>query len=508
MDSDEDALRIRNVSKLFRDNRVLSNVELGIRRGEVHGLLGENGSGKSTLIKILAGYHSPEPGASLDVFGKAVNFPIGDSRSHGIAIVHQDLGLVDSMSVAENFGITTAYGGRAISPVNWRRFGSQVRELLDLVGVKADVNAAIETLSPADRTLVAVARARFEISRQNHDSGIVFVLDEPTALLSFKQSEALLESLRNLTDRGDSVLLVTHKLPEMLDHTDRVSVLRDGVVVGTHESARSTRRELVDMMLGRGLAEFYGEKASMPTGDAAVSFSAVGVTGTTFGPVDFEIRCGEIVGFTGVAGSGYEELPAVLVGTTSRAGSVFSNGKKYETIRQATMAGVGYVPGDRRRRGVWLKGTVQENITIGRMSKFTRLLSRLDPRSDRERATVAMREFDVRPMRADLHADALSGGNQQKVVLAKVMMSQPATVLLEEPTQGVDAGARKQILDYVASVAEQGVGVCVFSSDFEQLGAVCHRILVFEDGSITKVLNGSEVSENAIWEAVFSGSDS
>jgi ribose transport system ATP-binding protein len=494
------------LTKYFGRNIVLNSVDLEIRAGEVHGLLGENGSGKSTLIKILGGYHSPEPGATVEAFGKPLSFPVSDARSLGIAIVHQDLGLVDSMTVLENFGITSGYGAGVLAPVRWRKFGLLAEEALDSVGVKAGLNTRIDALSPADRTLVAIARARFEISTQVNAERVLFVLDEPTALLSFEQSASLLESLRSLTARGDGVLLVTHKLPEMLGHTDRVSVLRDGVVIGTRDSNVSSRRELVDMMLGRSLLEFYGEKAPAPASDAPLAFRAHGIGGATFEDVSFSVRAGEIVGFTGVAGSGFEELPSALTGVSERSGSVLMGEIEVRSARGAVLAGLVSVPGDRRKRGVWLRGTIRENITIAGLSRFARVLAWLNPRVDYKRANDAMGRFDVRPMRSELFVDALSGGNQQKVVLAKVMLADPAAIVLEEPTQGVDAGARKQILEQISAAASRGVGACIVSADFEQLSAVCHRIFVFRDGKVADVVQGAAITENAIWEAVYGGS--
>jgi ribose transport system ATP-binding protein len=477
----EPVLSIRGLSKSFGGARALADVDLDLMPGEVHGLLGQNGSGKSTLIKILGGYHSPDQG-TISLSGQALRLPIIQPHHHGIAIIHQDLGLVGSMSVLENIGIPDGYGARNWRPVNWRKLRGEVEAILTRLEAEIDLDSPVETLSASDHTVVAVVRALrlLAVHAEQH----IFVLDEPTAYLGPSESSRLLSVMRAVARSGATVAFVSHKLNEVLDVTDRCTVLRDGKVVTTVATKGMSAHDMVTLQLGRAMEDFYPPPAGPPQDRSVLRVEMVHSAGNA--EASFKVRAGEIVGLTGLAGMGQDALIEGLAGARRRDGGVV-HGPRAENVRQgvreALSAGIALVPADRKRQGLWLDALARENFTLPSFA-FSKPWQRTSARGERAAALSAFRRVGVRPLSPDQPVGAFSGGNQQKVLMAKWLAFEPGVLLLHEPTQGVDAGARRDILELVNDAAAAGAGVVMCSTDYEQLAATCHRVLVMRHGRV------------------------
>jgi len=486
---------LKNVSKSFEGVRVLEGVDLSILPGEIHGLVGENGSGKSTLVKILGGIHTPDRGSEIFLRGNAMSLPMRNAQRDGLAIIHQDLALVESMSVADNVGISTGFERPMAAPISGRRENKLVRTLAETFGLDLDPERMVSELSPAEQSVVAILRALRQLGEG--DSGNVIVLDEPTAALPRSESIKLLDLLRTMADNGTAVLYISHRMHEVLSLCDRISVLRSGKLVATRNAADSTESKIVELMLGYELGEFYPEKRLGSNGGLRLE-----VTGLSHGNVSdlsFNAHEGEIVGVTGLAGMGQDEIPYLIAGGHTRLhGQVHVNGVKVDgSPRSAKKAGLELVPGNRQRDALWLGGTAAENLTLPFLSKFWSKF-RISSRRERQFAEFEMRRASVRPLLPSLQITKFSGGNQQKVVMARTLHQTPRVILLHEPTQGVDAGAKKEILNVVRQVADDGATVVVFSSDSEEVAQLCHRVYIIRYGSIAAELSPGEVSEDRI----------
>lgn len=494
------AVALKNVSKSFDGVPVLHGVDLTILPGEIHGLVGENGSGKSTLVKILAGVHTPDRGAEIWLGNQPVSLPVRNALRYGLAIVHQDLALVESMSVADNVGISTGFERRLIAPIRRRREAKRVRALAEKVGISLDPECLVSELSPAERSGVAILRALRQLGEGQLGEGSrgnVIVLDEPTAALPQGESIRLLELLRNMARSGTAVLYVSHRMHEVLDVCDRISVLRSGHLVATRDAAQSNAPEIAHLMLGYELGEFYPEKHVSPS--QAVRLEVSGLRHGPVSNVSFRAHQGEIVGITGLAGMGQDDIPYLLAGGRTRLnGEVHVDGQRVDgSVRSAKRAGIELVPGNRQRDALWLGGTATENLTLPLLGELWQGL-RISPEREHALAESEMRRYSVRPLQPSLEITKFSGGNQQKIVLARALRQNPRVLLLHEPTQGVDAGAKKEILSVVRSAADAGTTVVIFSSDTEELAQLCHRVLILRYGTISATLAAGEVSEARI----------
>lgn len=494
------ALEVRSVSKRFGGVHALVDVDLQLRRGEILGLVGENGSGKSTLVKVLSGYHTPERGAAGEVFGRPLSFPVNNPGELGIAVIHQDLALVDEMTVVENLGVSSGYAASGLRPVRWRRERSRSVELLERFGVDVDPGARVGDLAPAERASVAIVRATRELSSYAHQH--ILILDEPTSYLTGAEAERVMRVMRTVAESGSSVIFISHHLHEVVEVADRVVVLRDGRVVADVDAATTTEARIIAHMLGRELGDFYPARLD-PAGTSDVAMVAEGITGQIVEDLSFELRHGEILGVTGLAGMGQQELPYLLTGVqTPRSGIARrGDGRLMGRSPAASLrAGVVLVPGNRQRDGVWLDATAAENISLPVLREYYRR-GWLYGREESTRAKGLMQMFRVQPPMAEQKVSNFSGGNQQKIVLAKWLQGEPDVLLLDEPTQGVDAGARKEILEIVRAATEAGAGVAIFSSDLEQLANVCTRVLVLWRGRAAAELVGDEINEDSLLQA-------
>lgn len=497
-------LELLALSKTFGANRALNDVSFAVAPSEVHGLVGENGSGKSTLVKVLSGYHAPDPGGSLLIDGQAVELPVRPAsvRRYGLSVVHQDLGLIDSFSVVENMRVGMFRAGRFSRAIRWRQERAVTHASLNALGAEINPDALVATLSPAERAEVAIARAI-----QHHEPGQgVVMFDESTRALPPEPRRHFHSLVRDIVRRGGSVLLVSHQLEEVLEHTDRVTVLRDGRVVAAGlPTSALTEHELIRLMLGRDLER----SVRTPRRASTASSPAVEVkdlSAERVSNLDLTLRAGEVVGVTGLLGSGFEELPYLLGGAHTASSGTLSIGEREfdlsrPSIRELLSAGVALVPERRDRDGLAFSETVVDNVTLPRVRANSR-----GPMLRRgwqlQEAARVIGELDVRPADPRMLVSQLSGGNQQKVLLGKWLCGETRLLLLHEPTQGVDVGARRDIEEAVARAADDGAAVLLAGMDAGELATLCDRVIVIRDGRAHAELTG-EITPERIVEAVY-----
>ena len=494
--------------------RALDDVDLTVLPGEVHGLLGENGSGKSTLIKVLSGFHEPDSG-HLEVRGVPVLLPIrpGQQKELGFEFVHQDLGLLSELSVTENLFLGEIATSRSWF-YSWREARERAAETFRRYDVDIDPDAAVEAIRPVERALLAIIRALESLQQSGGDDWAhLLVLDEPTVFLPQQEVHVLFDFIRGIASKGSSVLFVSHDLDEVREITDRVSVLRDGQCVGTRVTAETSMRELVRLIIGHDLSEkANGPSTASASGrnDQPVLLRVRGLSTTTTHGVSFDLHRGEILGFAGLVGSGCEDIVYSLYGSDDRAtGQVSLSGITFElrdhTPHAAMQYGMALVPADRQRDGSIATLSAADNINMPVLDGFFSRW-RLNHKRLRENALRLMESFDVRPPRPDLDYGSFSGGNQQKAMMAKWQQTKPQVLLLHEPTQGVDVGARGQILDMIRANRDVSATICV-SSDYEQLAAVCDRVGIIVRGRLVTFLAGNELTKSRIADLCMGGSD-
>ncbi len=478
------ALRMRGVEKHFGGVYALRGVDFDLAAGEVHVLLGENGAGKSTLMNILSGVLAPD-GGSIEVDGTAVRFGSPrDAQAAGIAMIHQELDLVPGLDIAANLFL----GHEALTVVGTldrRRMLRLARSRLDAAGVALDAALLVGDLRIGERQLVAIAKALAADAR-------ILVMDEPTAALSAAEAEHLFGVVRELRGRGVGVVYISHRLEEVARVADRVTVLRDGQVVGEC-GPDAPQAELVRMLVGRPFEDLFPSRAASQ-GEELLRLDHAGFAPRRERagwqtPVDVSlvVRKGEIVGLAGLMGAGRTELLASLYGAGPRGSwrggvLVAGNPAKIRSIADARRAGMAFVTDDRRGSGLVLGHTVGWNVVMSSLARVTPM-GLVRPALEARAVARSIEAFDVRPRRADLPVSTLSGGNQQKVVFAKELMTEPRLLLLDEPTRGVDVGAKSEIYHRLRMLAAGGLGVLVASSELPELAGLCDRIVVMRGGS-------------------------
>ncbi|MCZ3377735.1 sugar ABC transporter ATP-binding protein [Rhizobium sp. AG207R] len=483
-------LSARGISKSFNGVQVLFSVNFDLRAGEIHALMGENGAGKSTLVKVLSGFEQPTSGEIL-LDGKPVKLPPnGAAEALGIVIIHQEFNLAEHLTVTESLFL-----GREVT-----RFGvldrklmrAETRRVLDLLGSHVDENAIISTLSIADKQMVEIAKA---ISR---DARIVF-MDEPTAVLSREETNFLFKQVRKLRDQGTSFVFVSHKLDEVMELTDRVTVLRDGQWVKTSPTSLLDGESIAQLMVGRELSSLYPAK-NEPDVDEKVVLSVASVSTGYVHDASFELRKGEILGFSGMIGSGRTELMEAIVGLRSRvSGEVVANGQTVppHDVHAAIDAGLAYMTKDRKSKGLLLNSGMIVNLTLQSLDRHGKF-GYLSASSEADALARARRRFDIRVRDGNIVAGRMSGGNQQKLLLAKIMETEPQIIIIDEPTRGIDVGTKQQIYHFISALARDGHSIIVISSEMPEVIGLCTRVAVMREGRIVGVLEGEEITEQEI----------
>ncbi|MGI8827679.1 MAG: sugar ABC transporter ATP-binding protein [Chloroflexota bacterium] len=492
------------MSKIFGDRTVLRGVDLEVLPGEVHALVGQNGSGKSTLVKILAGYHAPDARAALEVRGQPVPLPLrpGEPGRLGMIFVHQDLGLFDSASVLENLRIGH-YGTGVGWRVSWRRERRIALEILARFGLQVSPDAPVSSLSQVEKAMLAIARALDQLRNQEIQHGLL-ILDEPTAYLPRDGVDRLFAAIREATASGVGVVFVTHRLDEVMAVSDRVTVLRDGARVETASTSSLSQQDVIDRILGFSLGDFYPEPVHT-TGDRLLS--AQHVSGPGVARFSLDVQRGEIVGLTGLVGMGYERVPYLMFGAERAETGMVAVGECGYTAstlspRRAIRAGMALLPANRLRDSGLPDATAGENITLPTLSSY---FTHGVLRHHRERASVKalMGDFDVRPAEPGRNFSTFSGGNQQKSLIAKWFATRPQVLLLHEPTQGVDVGAKRQIFQQIRAISDAGTAVIIASSEYEDLAHLCDRVMIFRYGRAVSTLQGASLTHERIVEQCF-----
>ncbi|MDA8274726.1 MAG: sugar ABC transporter ATP-binding protein [Actinomycetota bacterium] len=511
--ADAPPLAVAGLSKRFGAVVALRDVSFEVGHGEVVALLGKNGSGKSTLIKILAGYHEADAG-EVWLEGVDLGRSVGPAqvREHGLGFVHQDLALFGGLSVAENMLAASRVlpTGSDRYRVQRRAEATLVADLLHRYGVGTiDPQAKVANLTAGERALIAIVRAAEAVSDRRY--GGVLVLDEPTAFLGRRETARLFELLAQLAASGKSVVLVTHNVREVREVADRVVILRDGAVVADEPLGSLSDDEVVSHIVGgvnepAARAAARRATATARQARAEVVLEAARLTGPGVADVSLELRSGEVLGVAGLVGSGADVLPRALFGACDGfRGTVTIGGESCParslTPRRAIDAGVALVPGDRLGEGLAAGLTLAENLSLPVLATFFDKL-RLRLRKLARRAENLCTEFEVKTEDAGALVSQLSGGNQQKVLVAKWMAEHPAVLLLDEPTQGVDVGARESLYELIGRGIAGGAAVLWHSSDMEELAATCDRVLVMSGGSVVAELGGEDVNEVALQRAL------
>jgi ribose transport system ATP-binding protein len=483
-------LSAKRISKSFGEVSVLFSIDFDIRKGEVHAIIGENGAGKSTLIKILSGLEQPTSGI-VELDGRPVQLPPdGQAEALGIVVIHQELNLAEHLTVADSIFL-----GRELKRngfLQLKQMRSEAARILDMLHVHIDPDARINTLPVADKQMVEIAKA---ISRDAR----VLIMDEPTAVLSIAETQAFFEQIERLKKSGVAIVFISHKLDEVMKLADRVTVLRDGQLIATVGTTALTPDSIAQMMVGRELSNLYPPKHE-PDVDAPVVLEVFNLSAPGVRNVSFRLRRGEILGFAGLIGSGRTAVAEAIVGLSNGVeGKVELNGKpaNFTDVSQSVAAGLAYMTKDRKGRGLLLNVGLQPNLTLLTLKKHLKGIF-LNDASEARALARAVRRFDVRARDASVRVGQLSGGNQQKLMLGKMMEAEPDIIIIDEPTRGIDVGTKQQIYHIIAALASEGKSIIVISSEMQEVIGLAHRVVVMREGRIAGMLEGAEIAESEI----------
>ena len=489
------------IQKSYDGVKALNSVSLVLRAGEVHALVGENGAGKSTLIKVLTGAVQPD-GGEIRLHGQPIvhNNP-AISHKLGISVIYQQPALFPHLSVAENIAIAND-GNKLWKKVNWRERTTLAIRLLELIGTRISPDAVVSTLCMAEQQMVEIAKALA-------GNASVLIMDEPTASLGERDTGNLLRILRELRSRGTGILYITHRLEELFGIADRVTVLRDGKNAGTRDLAQVTSPELIRMMVGRELETLY-PKLDIKPGEIVLELRNVSCRRSKVKNVNLGVRRGEIVGLAGLVGSGRTQLAKALFGLDRISeGTVYIEGSRVE-IRSpgdAAKYGLAYVSEDRRRHGVILAMSIRTNVTLASLDKLSKH-GMLQELVEREVTRALTNRLTIKAASIESPAMSLSGGNQQKVALARWLLTKPRILILDEPTQGIDVHAKVEIYQLIGALAEDGVAILLISSEMSEILALSDRIAVMAQGELVGMFDRKDASPDEILRLALRGSDS
>ena len=497
----EPLLRLKQIHKRFPGVHALKGVDFDVRAGEVHALMGENGAGKSTLIKVMAGVHKPNEG-SLFLNGKEVVFNSPrDAQTHGIDTIHQELSLYPELSVAENIFMGHAPKRGPFNVLDWPQMERRATELLAELGIfDMDVRRKVGTLNVGNRQRVEIAKALSLDAR-------LLIMDEPTAALTESDVESLFQTVRLLRERGVGIIYISHKLSEVFTLADRVSVLRDGQYIGTQDVKDTSEAQLITMMVGRSIDTLFPKQASN------IKDVVLEVKNLTREPltrdVTFTVRAGEIVGLAGLVGAGRSETAQVIFGILpADSGSISMNGKTVSIKQpaQAVQHGIAYVPEDRGTQGLIKQMSIRENVSLAVLKQLS-TQSFINRKQDTALAKQAIAQFGIRAFGTEQTVNKLSGGNQQKVVVSKWLASEPKLLIMDEPTRGVDVGAKAEIHRLMSQLAaERGLAILMISSELPEILGMSDRVLVMRAGRLVAEFSREEANQEVIAQAMMGDS--
>lgn len=490
-------LEMRGISKSFAGVQALNNVSFQCRRGQIHGLVGENGAGKSTLMKILSGAYKPDSGEIIFKGQQHDYFSTRQAMSSGISIIYQELALIPYMTVAENIFLGRE-PANALGVVNMKQLYAEAAALLKRLGIRLDLRLPVKELSIANQQMVEIAKAL----SQNAD---LIVMDEPSAILAGHELEQLFNIIESLSEEGVTVIYISHRLEEVFRIAQEVTVLKDGEVVGTEPIENLSRSKLVQMMVGRSLDEVF--PATQHERGEAILVAEHLATNSILTDTSFTLHAGEILGIAGMVGSGRTELARALFGADPlTAGTITVKGevRHFNSPRQAIKAGLAFVPEERKTQALFTALPIRNNITLPILKRITRY-GILQPATENEIVSTVADQLSVVMASPNQEARFLSGGNQQKVVLAKWLETKPDIIILDEPTRGVDVGAKFEIYQLMRELTNQGVAILMISSELTEILGMSDRILVMRDGRIAGEFVRGQASEESIIELATSG---
>jgi inositol transport system ATP-binding protein len=499
-------LQVTDVAKQYPGVQALDGVSFDLAAGEIHGLLGENGAGKSTLLKILAGAEQPD-GGRIEVDGEVQTFARPqDAQALGIATIYQELNLLPNLSVAENVFIGREPGGRIF--LDWRRLARQTREATARVGLEIDPMAIVCDLSVAEQQMVEIARALSQNAR-------LIIMDEPTSALSETEVETLFALARELRAAGLGIIFVTHRLDEVIRICDRATVLRDGRLVGTRPVAEVTVDELIRMMVGRSAAELFTPLEPRTVGEVMLEVQGISRRGTTLDPhatvldeVGLAVRAGEILGIAGLMGSGRTELARCIFGADAfSAGEIRIAGQavSIRSPEDAIRAGIGLVPEDRKQQALFLTLAVRSNLSLAALGHVLRFGAFIDERAELALVERYQKTLNIRMASPDQLVGNLSGGNQQKVVLARWLALQPTILIVDEPTRGIDVAAKAEVHQLLDQLARGGIAIIAISSELPEILAIADRIMVMREGRAVGVVERATATEESLMQLMTMG---
>lgn len=491
-------LQFQEVTKTFPGVTALDKISFSVAKGEIHGICGENGAGKSTLMKILAGVHPRDTYSGEVVFeGEQLNFAHGaiqQAREKGIAIVHQELALVQEMTVGENIYLGREPGGKTI--INWHQLYAETQHILNRYQIDLPTGKPVSTLSVGRQQMVEIARALSEDAK-------ILILDEPTSALADQEVKVLMDILRTLKEQGVTCLYISHKLEEVFDITDRITVFRDGEVVGTRNTAETSSDEIIAMMVGREMTERYPTAARTP-GEVVLAVDGLTADWSNapgkemLSDISFNVRAGEILGIAGLMGSGRSELVTMLFGECGRhvAGTIRMKGESIRigSAREAMKHGISLIPEDRKKQGLVLGQSILKNISLANMDRFAGF-GTINKHAELTESEQMARELSVKAPTLHAIVSSLSGGNQQKVVIGKWLMSDPTVLILDEPTRGIDVGAKYEIYKLMNKLAAEGVAIIMVSSELPEVLGMSDRILVMHEGRVGGIVDRENATQ-------------
>ena len=487
-------LEMNSISKRFPGVLALDEVSFNLEEGEVHGLLGENGAGKSTLIKILAGDYSKDEG-SIVIRGQEVEFHSpSDSQARGISVIYQELNTLDTLSVAENIFVGNLPRKAGIGTVDWKTLNRNAKTVLDRMLGDINPKKIVGDLTVHEKQIIEIAKAIYKDAR-------ILVMDEPTAALGEKDTVSLFNIIRSLKLQGVGVIYISHRLKEIFEITDRVTVLRDGRLIGTEYTKETENEKLITMMVGRELKDMY-PKREVPIGEPLIEVKGLNIKGIVE-DISFHVRSGEIVGLFGLLGSGRQNIVRAVYGIDEcDSGEIHIDGKpvSVDTPASALKKKMGFMPIDRKLEGLALTLTVSNNITMANIDNLGKGTF-IDREFERSNAQKWVRDVKIKTPSLETDVNSLSGGNQQKIVLAKLLETGSRVFIMNEPTRGIDVGAKVDIYQMMEKLCENGAGIIMISSELPEMLAMADRILIISKGKITGEYGREEATQEKLLHA-------
>lgn len=479
------------ITKRYGGVRALRQASFELRPGEVHALVGENGAGKSTLVKVFTGAIRPDSGTIRGVDFEVTSLTPAEAKSRGIAAIYQQPSLFPQLSVAENIGLALEQMG-GFARVDWALRKRRAQDLLSRIGAKIDSERDAASLSLPEQQMVEIAKA---VGAQAK----IFIMDEPTASLSGREVDHLFRVIQELRAGGAGIIYISHRLEELARISDRVTVLRDGETIATHETSQLDKPAIIRLMVGRDVASVFPKRA-VATGDVVIELRNVGSAAAGVRGVSFCARAGEIVGIAGLVGAGRTELARTIFGLTpADQGEILLRGSRVriESPQTAIAHGIAYVPEDRRRHGLVEGMTIAENTTLASLDTVSSM-GLIDFRKEAEVASGFAAKLATKAPGVDVAANTLSGGNQQKVVLSRWMAIAPKVLILDEPTQGIDVGAKAEVHKLMSDMAEQGMAIVMISSELPEILGMSDRIVVMTEGTVAGTLDRADATQESV----------